>query len=125
MVKIWGINYTTWAGEHVMSFFAVDPVIKGEYILKAENSEVMQSTCRLDKNGTEIYEGDILEEDDLKWSRFIVKWDDKWCKFKLCHEGLIGSVVQFPEWNRGIMMKVIGNVHENPELLIPKTADNG
>lgn len=65
-----------------------------------------------DIEGKEIYEGDILEEDEGYY--FEVVWDNKYAKFKLQWRT---KAFQFPEWNRGIKMKIIGNIYENPELL--------
>jgi len=71
-------------------------------------------TGMLDFNGVEIYEGDIVEfvEDDIEeWVRREVFFDDEQlcfgvkCSFQLFH-------AQF-----GSEFRVIGNIHENPELL--------
>jgi len=75
---------------------------------------IMQYTGLKDKNGVEIFEGDILQENGD--SCFSVVWDEKWAKFKIQHPP---KRIQYPEWNRGIDMEVIGNIHENPELLKP------
>lgn len=64
-----------------------------------------------DKNGKQIFEGDILSE---QGSLFLVVWDKKWARFKLQH---IDRAIQYPEWNRGEQMEVVGNINDNPELL--------
>lgn len=79
---------------------------------------VGQYTGLTDKNGVRIFEGDILSENG---EHFIVVYDNKWAKFKLQYI----HAIQYPEWNRGILMKVIGNVHDNPELLKGEELKNG
>lgn len=75
-------------------------------------TENMQFIGLLDKNGKEIYEGDILDEDGF---RFKVVFEEKNARFFLKSIGCI----QHPQWNRGIKMEIIGNIYENPDLWIP------
>ena len=110
----------------------------------ADEVELMQSTGLFDKNGKEIFEGDIL------------KFNDEWAEY--CHEGYVdGSVeginfvevvrgeacfefgkTKYPESSLFIRMEdehltfaeliksrdfefeIIGNIYENPELLEDK-----
>jgi uncharacterized phage protein (TIGR01671 family) len=86
---------------------------KGDYDEWEYPSEVdiQQYTGLKDKNGKEVYEGDILED---TYNIFEVVWVEKDAKFKLRHRG---RFIEYPEWNRGVTMEVIGNIYENQELL--------
>lgn len=82
--------------------------LKGYSILE---NYVMQFTGLSDKNGKEIYEGDILE------------WQFEWQKEK--HIGAVkisisgtsvgGNAIQVRKANT--IYSIIGNIYENPELL--------
>ena len=83
----------------------------GEEMRSVKPETVGQFTGLTDKNGTKIFEGDILSENGYL---FVVVWDQAWARFKLQHDG---RCYQYPEWNRGIQMEIVGNIHDNPELL--------
>lgn len=89
-------------------------------IFGAPQLKIMQSTGLKDKNGVEIFEGDIIasqNKDRKNWyvSHHEVVWNDAGFKGKqICSSSFIG----LDYWTRGADgYVVIGNIYENPELL--------
>lgn len=85
---------------------------------KVEMHTVGQYTGLTDKNGTKIFEGDIVQFDYIgknlgvngiafvvfQSGKFGVKWG--WHKEFVCLDGFANTTLE-----------VIGNIHDNPELL--------
>ncbi len=77
---------------------------------KEEDIEIMQYTGLKDKNGKEIYDGDILKQfGDI----LTVFWEDGGFSVKK-QDGINKGLTLVPSYL--IDCKVIGNIHENPEL---------
>ena len=82
---------------------------------KLEEVELMQSTGLCDKEGTEVFEGDILHHQIQTEYTFIVKYDKdkgRWYGDGLSRTYRIDITKDFLQY-----YKVIGNIYENQELL--------
>lgn len=93
--------------------------IIGDYITfvrKADEIELMQSTELKDKNGKEIFEGDIV---DYKGRKAVIKWHGSYASFiyRFVDELNKRSAEWYPLYLAYLKCEVIGNIYENPELL--------
>ena len=93
--------------------------LKFEDKRNGEDVILMQSTGLVDKNGKEIFEGDILAfETDDEVINVKIFWDEKHALFmfgseKYNEEEPLAELVEANTYP----FEIIGNVYENPELL--------
>jgi len=116
----WGIddNFVVW----------IEWDEKDEHKEELRNSsrvDIMQYTGIKDKNGKEIYEGDIVKCRDYYGARISdVRWSKEYGVFYCIkkHEHGCGRDSGKPLFITSRLTEVIGNVYENEELLKNKEA---
>ena len=79
--------------------------------------ELMQYTGLTDKNGKEIYEGDIII--DTQKQKYKIIFDENHARYdlKVCGENKLSQTSYFTQICEKKHIEVIGNIFENPELL--------
>jgi uncharacterized phage protein (TIGR01671 family) len=110
------IKFRAWDGKKMLPpFDLIDMYVHQNFGMdsnddfqKLQSLQLMQYTGLKDKNGKEIYEGDVVGYGKEK-APHEVRWDDvhgmwMWRTFKFSHTALD-------------KLEVIGNIYENPELL--------
>jgi uncharacterized phage protein (TIGR01671 family) len=105
------IKFRAW--DKKFHYMSEEITLEGEVYFEEDNI-LMQFTGLKDKNGKEIYEGDIIKDKDKKV--YKVEWDYNYAGFAPFCEQIFSAPDTYSEWNLG-EIEIIGNIYENKELL--------
>ena len=87
-----------------------------EMSVEFDEITLMQSTGLFDRNGKEIFEGDIL---DYRGRKALVRWHGSYASFiyRFVDELQNRNTEWKPLYLTYMKCEIIGNIYENPELL--------
>lgn len=110
--RAWDIESKCWIRPSLLEVFTDNGILRNLYDSEELFTIIEQFTGIHDNHGKEIYEGDILQYlgEDVKKSRMVVRWTTE------DEDNHPGFMISDSYSQRGYPT-IIGNVHENPELL--------
>ncbi len=120
--RVWDKSSKQWENSTVLEVIHGDGILRSILDFDLENSVVQQYTGLLDKNGKEIYEGDIIRtgyenQYGSFYYNYLVVYNSKTCVF----EGLMSedqkSIGIRITHNVVDNIEILGNIFENSELL--------
>ena len=104
-------------GNHTICQISYNPVHKGViqgWCFGVDPDTVGQFTGLQDRNGADIYEGDIARDGD--GNILVISWSEKFASFSIYKNGWVFTH-WFGESYSPQDIEVIGNIHEHKHLL--------
>jgi len=116
--RMWNPNTKVMVDLKKITPFALHPDLErdhldGLFIPFRENMPLMQFTGLHDKNGKEIWEGDIVKTINEEIGKVVFSIGAFWAEYLWPHNWDPMAPAEIVRSD----MKVIGNIYENPELL--------
>lgn len=106
-------------GEHFICPDGIQPPDKTPEDFQIDPETLGQYTGLKDKNGKEIYEWDVIRSDKCD-SLYVVTYNDTFASYALnkVRDEIKPFIVHITQgWLNEFSKVVIGNIHDNPELL--------
>ena len=122
----WGYGYAVKGNDKKYQMFIAASIGVGFFTGGIIAYEVIpetvgQFTGLTDKNGKKIFEGDIVRRFNGRGQevmRYAVKWNTDCCMFVLvCEDTYFGEYTSDFTVFYGEELEIVGNVHDNPNLL--------